>query len=563
MKSEIQRYNACLADYFSVQPLFFDGDLQKKPHIRKCMELPFQQTKAELWDEVTETLCNLDFIQAKAVAKMTYDLVRDFNDVLELIPDNAENIRQEKARQVRMEKYTCDLVACAKGEISLDELEIPESITPWTQEKIDAEIERLKTNPTRSDKLKDFLNFLGQESNNLQNYASEFKHFAWQQAWNFTNDGPVGRAAEKLDPAAGKTLLRRILPTRPPWNPMPQVLQILKGYTSYVTAVAITSDGKRAISGAEDDTCIVWDLRSGEALQTLKGHTNSALAVAITADGKRAISGSRDKTCIVWDLQSGETLQILKGHTNYVSTVAISADGKRAISGSRDKTCIVWDLPRGEALKILKGHTDHIDAIAITADGERAISGSMDRTCIVWDLQRGEALKILKGHTDHIDAIAITADGKRAISGSMDRTCIVWDLQSGEMLQILKGHTDYVLTVAISADGKRVISGSRDKTCIVWDLQSGEPFQTLKGHTDYVWTVAISADGKRAISGSLDKTCIVWDLQRGEALQTPKRHNYPIYAIAISTDGKRDHLKLPGQKPASCGIGKDERRSKL
>ena len=88
-------YHISLASYFSSGPLFFDGDLQKNPHIRKCVELPFQQTKAELWNEVTDTLCNLDFIQAKAVAKMTYDLVRDFNEVLEVIPDNAENIKQE------------------------------------------------------------------------------------------------------------------------------------------------------------------------------------------------------------------------------------------------------------------------------------------------------------------------------------------------------------------------------------------------------------------------------------------------------------------------------------
>ena len=131
-------YNTNLSDYFKAQILFFDGDNQKKPNIRKCIEQPFQQTKAELWDEVTDTLCNLDFIQAKAVAKMTYDLVKDFNDVLEVIPDNAENIRQEKARQARMDKYTRDLIACAKGEITGFELEIPESITPWTKEKIDA-----------------------------------------------------------------------------------------------------------------------------------------------------------------------------------------------------------------------------------------------------------------------------------------------------------------------------------------------------------------------------------------------------------------------------------------
>jgi hypothetical protein len=94
------------------------------------MEQPWQQTRAELWDEVTDTLCNLDFIQAKAVAKMTFDLVRNFNDVLGVIPDNAENIRQEKARQERMIIF-----------------------------------------PTRLDKLRNFINFPGKEAANLQNYA--------------------------------------------------------------------------------------------------------------------------------------------------------------------------------------------------------------------------------------------------------------------------------------------------------------------------------------------------------------------------------------------------------
>jgi hypothetical protein len=65
------KYHTNLANYFAAQLLFFDGELQKKPHIRKCVEQPWQQTKGKMWNEVTNTLCNLDFIQAKAAAKMT------------------------------------------------------------------------------------------------------------------------------------------------------------------------------------------------------------------------------------------------------------------------------------------------------------------------------------------------------------------------------------------------------------------------------------------------------------------------------------------------------------
>ena len=448
--SEKIKYHSKLAVYFSSKPLFFDGNLQKKPLIRKCIEQPYQQTKAQLWDEVTETLCNLDFIQAKAVAKMIYDLIRDFNDVLEVIPDNAENIHQEKARQERMNKYIRDLIACAKGEIAIDELEIPKSVTSWPQGKIDTEINQMKTNPTRADRLKDFLNFLGKEAGNLQNYAFEFSHFATQQAWNYSAEGPVGKAVEKAPSEVSKSLLRRSSSTRPHWNPLPQVLQILRGHSEAVRAVSIAPDGQKAISGTYDKTCILWDLGTGQALQTLRGRASVVEAVSITPDGQRAISGSEDNTCIFWDLRTGQALQTLWGHTKEVNAVSITPDGQRAISGSEDNTCIFWDLRTGKTLKKLRGHTDSVCSVSITPDGQRAISGSGDSTCILWDLGTGKALQILKEHTGGVNAVSITPDGQRAISGSDDKTCILWDLEMGQVLQTLRGRTELGLFLYLS-----------------------------------------------------------------------------------------------------------------
>jgi len=503
-----------------------------------------------MWNDVTNTLCNLDFIQAKAAAKMTYELVNNFNAALEVIPDNAENIRKENERQARMNKYTRDLIACAKGEITRFELEVPESITPWTKEQTESEIERIKTNPTKTDLLKDFLSFLGNESSNLQNYACEFSHFTHQQAWNYVAEGPVGKAAGELNPAASKSLLRRIQPTRPSWNPLPQVVKRLKGHTDWVFAVTITTDGKYAISGSRDKTCIVWDLISGEAIQTLKNHTSGVLAVDITPDGKHSISGFYNNTCILWNLQNGEAIHTLNGHTSEVSTIAITPDGKLAISGSKDDTCIVWDLFRGEAIQTLKGHTSEISAIAITPDGKLAISGSSDNTCIVWDLQNGEAIQTLKGHISYVSAVAITPDGKHAISGSWDKTCIVWDILSGGAIQTLNEHTSDVSAVAITPDGKLAISaGSWDKTCIVWDVLSGKAIKTLKGHSFYVSAVAITPDGKHAISGSWDKTCIVWDIISGGAIQILNEHTLQVTTVAISPDGKH---AISGSSDNTC-----------
>jgi WD40 repeat protein len=65
----------------------------------------------------------------------------------------------------------------------------------------------------------------------------------------------------------------------------------LKGH-SRVTAVAISPDGKTAVSGSWDKTLKLWDLSSGKALHTLEGHSRLGQAVAISPDGKTAVSGS-------------------------------------------------------------------------------------------------------------------------------------------------------------------------------------------------------------------------------------------------------------------------------
>ncbi|MBE0640230.1 MAG: DUF4062 domain-containing protein [Bacteroidales bacterium] len=528
-----------LAAFFQGKSLLIKETAPIIANVRVCDELPWLLTKSEDWDALTDTLCNLDFIQAKAAAKMTYDLVNDFNAALEVIPDNAENIRKEKERQARMEKYSRDLIACAEGKISRFDLEVPESITPWTEEKINTEIERIKTHPTRADRLRDFQNFLGQEAGNLQNFANDFPHFAVQQAWNYANEGPVGKAAENKPPDMYKSLLRHSPSTRPTWNPLPLAVKILTGHTAQVTSVSITPDWKKALSGSEDNTCILWDLETGQTVKTLVGHTSVVTAVSITPDGNSAASGSADKTCILWNLETGQAVKKLTGHTFVVTAVAITPDGNRAVSGSVDKTCILWDLETGQAVKTLTGHTSVVTAVSITPDGKRALSGSHDKTCTLWDLVTGQAVKTLKGHTDRVTTVSITPDGKWAISGSDDKTYILWDLETGRAIKTLTEHSHIVEAISLTPDGKRTVSGSFFKTCTLWDLVTEQAVKTLRGHTHSVKAVSITPDGKRLISGSSDRTCILWDLEKGQADKTLTEHTDLLKAISITPDGKR------------------------
>jgi WD40 repeat protein len=249
---------------------------------------------------------------------------------------------------------------------------------------------------------------------------------------------------------------------------------VLTGHTGSVLGVAVTRDGRRAVSASGDQTLRVWDLASGACLATLEAHDERVMGVAVTPDGRRAVSGMDQGTLWVWDLASGACLATLREHTQRVTGVAVTPDGQQAVSGSGDHTARVWDLDSGVCLAILEGHTDGLAEVAVTADGRRAVSGSLDRTLRVWDLTSGACLATLEGHTAEVWAVAVTPDGRRAVSGSRDTTVRVWDVGSGACLATLQGHSEGVRGVAVTPDGRRIVSGSHDKTLRVWDLPGAE-----------------------------------------------------------------------------------------
>ena len=321
----------------------------------------------------------------------------------------------------------------------------------------------------------------------------------------------------------------------------------LTGHMDTVRHVALTPDGRRAVSASHDKTLIVWDLETGAARHILAGHTDRVVHVAVTPDGQTAVSASRDESLIVWDLERGAAHQTLAGHTDEVNHVAITPDGRRAVSASRDKTLIVWDLATGTARQTLAGHRLQVNHVALTPDGRRAVSASGDTfykgELIVWDLETGAARQTLVGHTDTVNHVAITPDGRRAVSASGDifhkGELIVWDLETGAARQILVGHTEEVLHIAVTPDGRNAVSASRDKTFIVWDLETGAARHTLAGHTDTVVHVAVTPDGRSAVSASHDNTLIVWDLETGAARQSPAGPTRGVTHVAVTPDGRR------------------------
>src|SRR5207237_1343207 len=63
----------------------------------------------------------------------------------------------------------------------------------------------------------------------------------------------------------------------------------------------LTPDGVRALA-RDGNEVQVWDLATGQLERTLRGHADQVNAVAVTPDGKTAVSASDDQTLQVWDI---------------------------------------------------------------------------------------------------------------------------------------------------------------------------------------------------------------------------------------------------------------------
>lgn len=124
----------------------------------------------------------------------------------------------------------------------------------------------------------------------------------------------------------------------------------LADHGRYVTTVRL--NGNTVISGGYDGRLIWWDLERGQAIRTIAdAHGKWIRCIAVSPDGRKIASVADDMVCRIWDAASAEKLQELRGHqertpTNFSSMLYVctfSADGRHLATGDRVGHVIIWD----------------------------------------------------------------------------------------------------------------------------------------------------------------------------------------------------------------------------
>jgi WD40 repeat protein len=328
-----------------------------------------------------------------------------------------------------------------------------------------------------------------------------------------------------------------------------------------VEVLAVTADGRLAISGALHGLAKVWNLETGAQVHDLQRADNGINALAVSPDGQRVMIGI--DRLRVFDLVTGTEPFALAGPERPVSVVAFSQDGQTATAVSftgawdltnRPEACAVtvWDMRTGAEVGTFTGFAHRSRPVAVSADGTLVLAVSKDNAVEVWDPRERKLVHALPGHTTYLRAAAMTEDARLAVTGAdwgwpmrsearytaeQDCALRVWDLVRGRELYTLPGHTGTVTAIAVTADGSLAVSASEDRTVRVWDLRRGRAYCTLTGHSDRVQAVAVTPDGSRVVSAASDHTIRVWD-PHVPAAET-EGHTEKVTAVAAVPDGRR------------------------
>lgn len=291
----------------------------------------------------------------------------------------------------------------------------------------------------------------------------------------------------------------------------------LAGHRRAVTCASDYGGGQLAVTGSEDCTLRLWNLRTLKQRGILTGHTRPILAVRATDDGKWAVSSAKDGTVRVWDLEFMKEVRVLTGIKEEYTFLALSPDGAVVALSTEKDLVKVWRADGGKDLRELDTGSSWVSRLVIDPDGQTLVCGSQDGELLVWSLVTYELLARIPAHRASVTGIAFPSRGSYVATASDDKTVKIWKWPlSADAKPACIDCAPRV--VAASRRGGYGASSAPDFTVDVWNLGTGQRHAMLEGHEARISGLAFTQDASRVVSLSDDETLRVWDTESGKQL---------------------------------------------
>lgn len=259
-----------------------------------------------------------------------------------------------------------------------------------------------------------------------------------------------------------------------------------EGHMDLILDIVLNPNGDMIATASKDGTIGIWDTKSIFCFNKLIGHKDEVTAISITPDGSRIISGGgsdypgADSSIYLWDFNTYKIHNLLESNLEAVDSFVLTPDGRFVISSYWTKKILLWDLESSRCLRNFRTN-EHVMSIQVTPDSKIAITGNWGNTNAInlWKINvlnqdQNLPLENLLGHKNAIEKILVLPDGRQIISCSQDRTIRLWDLKSGKCLKCIE-YEKGVQAIALfpSNKGQLVVGGYSDGSIIIWDLPTG------------------------------------------------------------------------------------------
>jgi len=230
-------------------------------------------------------------------------------------------------------------------------------------------------------------------------------------------------------------------------------------------------------------------------------HPKGILTVKISPDEKFVLSGGNDHTARLWNLKTGQLQQVFSGHQARIYSVDFSANGSKVLTASNDHTLKIWKK-NGKLTHTIIEKNDRIRIAKFAQNGQKIVSGSWKGILKIRNLDGTELLKQAI-HDGKINDLAISSDETLILTAGDDHTAVLHDFKGNKLLFL--EHPKAVLSVAFSPDNQYLLTGCADNTAILWNRQGQVVFRFEK-HQAPVRVVRFSSDGQYILTGSEDKS---------------------------------------------------------
>jgi WD40 repeat protein len=302
------------------------------------------------------------------------------------------------------------------------------------------------------------------------------------------------------------------------WNP--KTGEIVRTFTDqpskdHIFGIDISNDGTNAITG-QDKAAIVWDVAKGKVLHTLQGHRGRIQSVALSQDGKTALTGSDDKTVIAWDTKTGTRRYTLGEHANWTYQLGCSADGSVLLAGS-SLDLSLWDGATGKQIRTLP-FQHHVSALALSPDGSQ-FAVAREGDLAIHDAKTGERLPLAFGNTEAVLNVVWHPRSQQLFTASQDQHAMIWGIGPNARTQSLTAQGGAVSTACWDREGQFLLTGDSGRAATLWKASTLEKVKSFPAGFQAIHGGSLLCEaGQVLVAG--DKTAVVWDCSKGEKLRT-------------------------------------------